>query len=196
MRDQSQMKNLNSQQLTGNGTLALNILSYIMEHAPDIYENTKYNIIEISPRMAAKQKENREKSPHKETTLQIHNQSILKWNEITNDPCFVIGTEVLVAALLFLWCLILPTQSNNLPKDNLPHDKIIYDDEGKPWACYACEDHNGHLWEEVAPLRDQMILKYLHAKSKALGWKDLLLPEPQGIISKVSFSSSPTSYIP
>jgi len=29
----------------------------------------------------------------------VHNKSILQWQEITNDPCFVVGTEVLVIFL-------------------------------------------------------------------------------------------------
>src|SRR5690606_8928172 len=39
----------------GNGTLMANILDYIRSADPDVYERTRYKIIEISPALAARQ---------------------------------------------------------------------------------------------------------------------------------------------
>lgn len=58
----------------------------------------------------------------------------------------------------------------------MAHDKVIYDDEGKPWECYACEDSSGKMWEEYGRLSDKHLTKYLVAKANALKWPDLTLP--------------------
>ena len=81
----------------GNGTLAINILNYIQEHHPKIYENTSYSIIEISKKMAEQQRKNRDATKHK--NLKIIQKSIVNWDDFENEPCFIIGTEVLVLFL-------------------------------------------------------------------------------------------------
>ncbi|OQR84466.1 hypothetical protein THRCLA_10823 [Thraustotheca clavata] len=86
----------------GAGTNALCILDYIKEHAPGLYANTKYTMIEISPRMAARQRE-RVKN---HSNCSVINTDILTYSKAhpkVNDPCFFIAMEVL---------------------DNLPHDKV------------------------------------------------------------------------
>jgi len=76
-------------------------------------------------------------------------------------------------------------------KDNLSHDKIIYDDEGKPWVCIVCEDVSGAIWEEYERLQDPLIHQFLSTRSKALNWPSLSLPK-QNIFNKFKerFTSS------
>ena len=57
---------------------------------------------------------------------------------------------------------------------------MIYDDEGKPWECFVCEDPSGRMWEEYGRLQDRLMTKYLIAKANALNWPDLTLPPTAG----------------
>jgi SAM-dependent MidA family methyltransferase len=75
----------------GNGTLMKNILDFIEANEPEIYKTTKYNIIEISTKLASIQ--NTKKGNH---PLTITNTSILDFEKIETDPCFFIAMEVLV----------------------------------------------------------------------------------------------------
>ena len=74
----------------------MNIMTYLREHRPEVYAKAQYHIIEISPKLAEKQNQTRAEALHAADKIVVHNKSILQWQEITNDPCFVVGTEVLV----------------------------------------------------------------------------------------------------
>lgn len=81
----------------GNGTLAQNILTYIQNHYPDVYDRTKYRIIEISENLANVQRATL--AEHlKEGTLGIVNKSVFEWNEPVLEPCFFLALEVIVRA--------------------------------------------------------------------------------------------------
>jgi len=71
-------------------------MTYLREHRPEVYAKAQYHIIEISPKLAEKQNQTRAEALHAADKIVVHNKSILQWQEITNDPCFVVGTEVLV----------------------------------------------------------------------------------------------------
>jgi len=87
----------------GNGTLALDILDYLRDQYPEVYERTQYNIIEISGRLAELQ---RKKLLPYHPCVSITHKSIFHWNENVTSPCFFIAMEVI---------------------DNFAHDLIRYD---------------------------------------------------------------------
>ena len=80
----------------GNGTLALDILNYIRDQYPEVYERTRYNIVEISGRLAKVQ----EKTLLPEhPCVSITNKSIFHWNKREPSPCFFLAMEVVVSSL-------------------------------------------------------------------------------------------------
>lgn len=82
----------------GNGTLALNMLDYIQEEYPDVYERTRYNIIEISENLANLQK-SKLQSAHPCVT--IHNKSIFRWDVREPAPCYFVAMEVIVSVAFY-----------------------------------------------------------------------------------------------
>ncbi|KAJ3276476.1 hypothetical protein HDV01_005099 [Terramyces sp. JEL0728] len=83
----------------GNGTLMNDIMTFIENNHPDIYQSTKYTIIEISGKLAQIQQQ----SPH---SVNVLNKSFLEFNDLQPKACFFIAME-----------------------DNLSHDVIRYDRE-------------------------------------------------------------------
>jgi SAM-dependent MidA family methyltransferase len=79
----------------GNGTLALNVLDYIREEYPEVYERTRYNIIEISGALAKKQQRRLQKTHANVVT--VNHQSALHWNKREASPCYFIAMEVIVS---------------------------------------------------------------------------------------------------
>lgn len=84
----------------GNGTLALDILDYLRENYPDVYERTRYNIIEISENLAGLQ---REKLCTSHPCVTVHNKSIFRWNTREPAPCFFLAMEVVVSFYLMFY---------------------------------------------------------------------------------------------
>lgn len=78
----------------GNGTLALDILDYLREDYPDVYERTRYNIIEISGNLARLQ---REKLSAAHPCVTVHNKSIFRWDTREPAPCYFLAMEVIVS---------------------------------------------------------------------------------------------------
>ncbi|KAI8990925.1 S-adenosyl-L-methionine-dependent methyltransferase [Mycotypha africana] len=131
----------------GNGTLMMNILDYIQQKEPDIYKRTRYNIIEISGKLAERQSERQDvrdaKDQHK--CVKIINKSIFDWNTPVTDDCFFIGMEVI---------------------DNFAHDLIRYDLENlQPHQALVSIDAKGDYTEIYEPVgTDTLINDYLTAR--------------------------------
>ncbi|TPX36906.1 hypothetical protein SmJEL517_g00876 [Synchytrium microbalum] len=132
----------------GNGTLMMNILDYIRDRHPDIYVNTRYNVIEISAKLAALQSEAIPASsksrvlPHDK--IRIINKSIFEWDVTVSDPCFIIAMEVI---------------------DNFAHDMVRYDNvSGKPVQGVVMIDENGDYQEAYEPATDPLLLRYLELR--------------------------------
>ena len=77
----------------GNGTLALNILDYIRDVYPRVYERTRYNIVEISGSLAKLQ----ERKLKDHSCVTITNKSIFHWDRKEDSPCMFIAMEVIVS---------------------------------------------------------------------------------------------------
>lgn len=78
----------------GNGSLALDVLSFIQQRHPEVYERTKYTIIEISASLAQKQ---RETLCNAHDCVEVVNKSIFRWDKRESAPCFVVMMEVIVS---------------------------------------------------------------------------------------------------
>lgn len=78
----------------GNGTLARNILDYLRDVHPDVYERTRYNIIEISGNLANLQ---RKLLCEEHPCVSVNHQSIFKWAKLEPAPCFFLAMEVIVS---------------------------------------------------------------------------------------------------
>ena len=83
----------------GNGTLMLNILDYLAQYEPKIYQSVQYKIIEISPRLAEQQaimirKRHCDK-------VKIINQSIFEWKQVVPEPCYFVAMEVIVMHIVY-----------------------------------------------------------------------------------------------
>lgn len=149
----------------GSGALAVDVLGYLAEHHPDVYQRTTYHIIEISPRLASQQASVL-RSHTTAGKCRITNQSILDYTHVETEPCFFIALEVL---------------------DNLAHDVVRYStDTLQPFQAIVSIDSTGDMHELWEPLEDELIIRslgLLQAQNpsklpitapKSLGW----LPSP------------------
>jgi len=122
----------------GNGTNALHILDFIKLQRPDLYKTVKYNLVEISPTLASKQRVLLQ--PHAEK-VHVINADFLSWKQHEKDPCVVMALEVL---------------------DNLPHDKLISDGsrDFTNWKQVSISlDDAGKFLEHEEPLKDDLALE-------------------------------------
>lgn len=78
----------------GNGTLARDILDCLREEYPDVYDRTRYNIIEISGNLANMQ---RKLLCDAHPCVTVTHKSIFHWTEREPAPCFFLAMEVIVS---------------------------------------------------------------------------------------------------
>ncbi|KAH7105997.1 DUF185-domain-containing protein [Auriculariales sp. MPI-PUGE-AT-0066] len=125
----------------GNGTLGTNILDFIRERYPDVYERTRYRIIEISKSLA----ENQKRSLHHHSCVEVINKSIFEWRQREWAPCFFLALEVV---------------------DNFPHDIVRYHAQsGEPFQTMIAIDDGGEYHEVFEPVRDPLLSSYLSLRS-------------------------------
>lgn len=79
----------------GNGTLAMNILDLLQEEYPEVYDRTKYQIIEISQSLAQEQKT---RLTRKHPCVKVEHKSIFHWEKREPAPCFLVAVEVIVSS--------------------------------------------------------------------------------------------------
>jgi hypothetical protein len=136
----------------GNGTLMLNILDYIREADPSVYERTQFKIIEISSNLA-KLQENRllrnAGSRGHASKVQIINKSIFEWNQTVSSPCYFLAMEVF---------------------DNFAHDAIRYDPQTEePLQGTVLIDTQGDFYEFYIPNIDPVASRFLRVRDAATG---------------------------
>lgn len=134
----------------GRGTLMLNILDYIRDVEPEVYEKTRYKIIEISSNLASVQQAtlmaNVESRGHR-GKVEIINRSVFDWRDPVPSPCFFLAFEVF---------------------DNFAHDVIRYDlrtEEHMQGSVIIDED--GDFYEHFSPLTDPAISRFLRLRHTA-----------------------------
>ncbi|KZT25250.1 DUF185-domain-containing protein [Neolentinus lepideus HHB14362 ss-1] len=127
----------------GNGTLASNILDYIRDNHPDVYDRTRYNIVEISGRMVEVQKERLCES---HPCVTVNHQSVFHWTKREPAPCFFIAMEVI---------------------DNFAHDLIRYDLRTlEPYQGWVTIDHNGDFGMHYTRVSDPLIRSFLDVRRR------------------------------
>ncbi|KAG8899605.1 hypothetical protein FRB99_006554 [Tulasnella sp. 403] len=128
----------------GNGTLALNILDHIRETYPEVYDRTRYRIIEISAGLARAQTQ---RLTSHQACVRVHNTSVFDWDTFVPAPCFFLALEVI---------------------DNFPHDMIRYDLSSlRPYQALIAVDADGDYSELYEPLTDPLIHQFLALRSEA-----------------------------
>lgn len=149
----------------GRGTLMLNILDYIRDVEPEVYEKTRYKIIEISSNLASVQQSTLmssvESRGHK-GKVEIINRSIFDWRDPVPSPCFFLAFEVF---------------------DNFAHDVIRYDlRTEEPMQGTVIIDEEGEFYEHFVPLKDPVIARYLRLRQSATeGCYPLPYTSPSGL---------------
>lgn len=134
----------------GNGTMMLNILDFIRDTDHEVYQRTKFKIIEISPALADLQYQNLmdtlEARGHR-NRVEIINRSIFDWNTYVHSPCFFLALEVF---------------------DNFGHDTIRYDcHTGLPQQGGVLIDADGDFHEYYSPQLDPVAARFLRVRQAA-----------------------------
>ncbi|KAK2741893.1 hypothetical protein FQN57_005452 [Myotisia sp. PD_48] len=134
----------------GNGTLMLNILDYIRDVDPEVYQRTKFKVIEISSSLASLQQRNLNHSIHAGGHgghAEIINRSIFDWKTYVHSPCFFLALEVF---------------------DNFGHDAIRYDMEtGQPRQGCVLIDSDGEFYEYYVGELDRIAARFLRVRQAA-----------------------------
>ncbi|KDR80618.1 hypothetical protein GALMADRAFT_91090 [Galerina marginata CBS 339.88] len=126
----------------GNGTLAMDILNLLQQEYPEVYERTRYNIVEISESLVRLQKKKLQ-SAH--PCVNITHKSIFHWENTEPSPCFFIAMEVI---------------------DNFAHDIVRYDlNTLKPYQGLVTIDKNGDFDTVYTPVTDPLIVSFLNSRS-------------------------------
>ncbi|KAH6916049.1 S-adenosyl-L-methionine-dependent methyltransferase [Coprinopsis sp. MPI-PUGE-AT-0042] len=129
----------------GNGTLAMDILNYLQEAYPMVYERTRYNIIEISGSLVKLQKK---KLLNAHPCVKITHQSIFHYNKREPSPCYFIAMEVV---------------------DNFAHDIVRYDlNTMEPLQGLVTISDEGDFDLVYTPVTDPLVSSLLELR-KTLG---------------------------
>ncbi|KKY26021.1 hypothetical protein UCDDS831_g01531 [Diplodia seriata] len=135
----------------GNGTLMINILDYIRDAHPEVYERTKFRVIEISSSLASLQVHHLKRSASARGHLdkvEVINRSIFDWDTYVSSPCFFLALEVF---------------------DNFAHDCLRYD----PSTEAALQgnvliDNHGDFYEFYTNEIDPMVARFLRVRDAAV----------------------------
>lgn len=74
-------------------------LKYLRSEHPEVFERTKYRIVEISSALAEIQRGRAEKEGFGDK-VEVINEDVFKWGHETRvmkDPCYVVALEVFVS---------------------------------------------------------------------------------------------------
>jgi len=134
----------------GNGTMMLNVLDYIRDVHPEVYERTKFKIIEISSQLAHLQQQGLGQSAYARghsDKVEIVNRSIFDWDIYVSSPCYFLALEVF---------------------DNFAHDALKYDFEtGAPYQSHVVVDPRGELFEYYSRSLDPVAKQFLERRHAA-----------------------------
>ncbi|PLN82898.1 amidase signature enzyme [Aspergillus taichungensis] len=134
----------------GNGTMMINILDFIRDTDYEIYQRTKFRIIEISSALADIQMKNLMDSLYAAGHLdhvEIINKSIFDWDTYVHSPCFFLALEVF---------------------DNFAHDAIRYDRATQlPQQGGVMIDSNGEFQSYYMAHLDPVASRFLRVRQAA-----------------------------
>ncbi|KAG5647526.1 hypothetical protein DXG03_009463 [Asterophora parasitica] len=127
----------------GNGTLAMDILDHLRDEYPEVYERTRYNIIEISGSLVTLQKQRLSKV---HPNVKVTHKSIFHWKTKEPAPCFFVAMEVI---------------------DNFAHDLIRYDLRTmEPYQGVVTVDAQGDFDTIYTPVTDPLIKEFLELRRR------------------------------
>ncbi|KAF7308251.1 Protein arginine methyltransferase NDUFAF7 [Mycena chlorophos] len=127
----------------GNGTLAMNILDFLKSNYPEVYDRTRYNIIEISGSLVKLQ---RKKLASVHPCVRVEHKSIFRWNKKEDSPCFVVAMEVI---------------------DNFAHDMVRYDLKTlEPLQALVTVDDRGDYDMIYSRVTDPLIADFLKLRRR------------------------------
>ena len=134
----------------GNGTLMLNVLDYLRYEDPDVYDRTKFRIIEISSSLASLQasqlKRNAASKGHADK-VEIINRSVFDWDQYVSSPCFFLALEVF---------------------DNFAHDALRYDPiTEEAMQAYVLVDAEGDFYEFYDRNIEPVAARFLRVRDAA-----------------------------
>ncbi|KAE8365842.1 S-adenosyl-L-methionine-dependent methyltransferase [Aspergillus caelatus] len=134
----------------GNGTMMINILDFIRDTDYEVYQRTKFKIIEISSNLAGLQMKNLMDSINAAGHLdhvEIINKSIFDWDTYVHSPCFFLALEVI---------------------DNFSHDAIRYDTATElPQQGGVLIDADGEFHEYYNAQLDPVASRFLRVRQAA-----------------------------
>jgi len=130
--------------------MMLNILDYIRDCHPEVYERTSFRIIEISSQLADLQHQGLGQSVYTRghtDKVEIVNKSIFDWDQYVSNPCYFLALEVF---------------------DNFAHDALKYDWEtGAPYQSHVVIDQRGELFEYYSRTLDPVAAQFLERRHAA-----------------------------
>lgn len=129
----------------GTGAFAEQVLNFLAEFHPKIYELCEYHLIEMNPNQVQLQ---RSRLIHHYHRCKIHNISIHNWREVEMRRCFVVGIQVL---------------------SSMPHDEVCWTRDGacfEKWMAFLIPDDLSSNTDRFLQARDPVILRYL----RCLNW--------------------------
>lgn len=134
----------------GNGTLMLNILDYIRDTEPLVYQRTKYKIIEISSSLAKLQQQNLLRAASSRShakKVEIINSSIFEWSYVVPSTCYFLAMEVF---------------------DNFAHDCIRYNPiTEEALQALVLIDADGDFYTFYSPSIDPVAARFLKIRNAA-----------------------------
>jgi hypothetical protein len=166
----------------GRGTLMLNILDYIREVDPDVYERTRYRVIEISAALAALQKKHVGQAAARGGGDGASSSSSSSSSSSPADALRDAGARhnhlakiEIINRSIFDWdeyvsspCFFLAMEVI----DNFAHDCIRYDvsaPDPVPLQASVVVDAEGDFFEIYQPDLDPLAARYLEVRRKATG---------------------------
>lgn len=130
----------------------LNILDYIRDTEPSVYDRTKFKIIEISSSLAKLQTQQLMRNANSKghhSKVEIINKSIFEWDQVVPSPCYFLAMEVF---------------------DNFAHDAIRYDPiTEEPLQGTVLIDTKGDFYEFYVPHIDPVASRFLRVRHAATG---------------------------
>ena len=129
----------------GTGAFAEQVLNFLAEFHPRIYDACEYHLIEMNPNQVQLQ---RNRLIHHYHRVKIHNISIHNWREVEPRRCFVVGISLL---------------------SSMPHDCVVWRPDGtcyEKWMAFLVQDDLSSNTDRFLQVRDPVILRYL----RCLNW--------------------------
>ncbi|KAJ9119436.1 hypothetical protein QFC24_005669 [Naganishia onofrii] len=166
----------------GNGSLMVDVLSFLRDEHPEVFERTRYEVVEISAALAERQKQQAEqagftvdlvrpgqkrssssasKSTADRAQVRISNVDFFDWSGSSKESCYFIALEVFVSTVdqqRVAERLTVGTSS----QDNFAHDMIRYNLETlEPMQAVVTVDATGDFSLLYEPVTDPVIRRYL-----------------------------------